>query len=62
MRARVVFTNEAGEESVENVRWTDEIAEAEGMTDEEADAMERELSTVGRYHLNADRCIWRERT
>jgi hypothetical protein len=37
-----------------NVRHTDEIAEAEGMTDQQICRMEAELKQVGRYWLNAD--------
>ena len=52
MKARILYTDpETGHESEENIRYTDEIAEADGMTDEELAAMENELRSAGRYHL-----------
>ncbi len=58
MKVRIEFTNEAGEISEENVRWTDEIAEAQGMSDEEFEKMESELRSPGRYWIDAQRCAY----
>ena len=59
MKARIEFTNEHGETTMENVRWTDEIAEAEGMTEAEAARMEEQLRSPGRYWLSVNRCAYR---
>jgi hypothetical protein len=40
-----------------NVRYTDEIGESEGMTDQQISAMEDEIKSVGRYWLDADRYV-----
>lgn len=62
MRVRIQYTNEAGEMTLENVRWADEIAEAEGMTDAQAEAMEAELQASGRYWIDGARCAYAERS
>ena len=41
------------DDAVINVRYTDEIGEANAMTDDEIDAMECELKRVGRYWIDA---------
>lgn len=41
-------------ETEENIRWTDEIGEAEGMTEAEIAAMEEEILKVGRFWLAND--------
>lgn len=56
MKVRIIRTQDDGRETEENVRYTDEVGEAEGMTDAQIDAMERELKTAGRFWLSATRC------
>ncbi len=58
MRVQIEFINEAGEASQENIRWSDEVAEAEGMSDEEFEKMEAELRASGRYWINGQRCAY----
>lgn len=58
MRVKIIVTDPiTGIETVENVCWTDEVAEAEGMDDAEADAMEAQLRKVGRFYLSAERLL-----
>lgn len=54
MRCRIV---RASDEYELNIRDTDAIGEAEGMTDEQIDAMEETLRRDGRYWLDADRIV-----
>ncbi len=55
MRVTIYYVDpDTNEEKIENVRYTDEIAENENMTDEEADYMENCLKTNGRFYLNCN--------
>ena len=52
-KARILYTDPStGNEIEENIRHTDEIGEAEGMTDAQIFRMEDELRKTGRYHLS----------
>ena len=55
MRVTIMRLRDDATEHVENVRYTDEIAEDEGMSDADFEAMTAELQQVGRYWLAADR-------
>jgi len=41
-----------------NIRYTDEIAEEEEMSDIELDEMENGLRTMGRWYLDSNRMIF----
>jgi hypothetical protein len=47
-----------GAEIEQNIRYTDEIAEHYGMSDEELARMDHELKQIGRYHIDGETCIW----
>jgi hypothetical protein len=49
---------EDGAEILQNIRYTDEIAEHYGMSDDELARMDGELKHAGRYHIDAQTCIW----
>jgi hypothetical protein len=50
MRCNVFYVDPlTGRESLNNVRDTDELAQDNGLSDEQADAMEEELRTKGEY-------------
>ncbi len=58
MKVRVEYINEFGEASQENIRWWDEVAEAAGMSDAEADAFEAELIKSRRAWIDGSRCAY----
>ena len=58
MRVVIYRTDlESGRELVENIRHTDEVAESESYSDEEANQMEILLRQRGIYYLGNDRFI-----
>lgn len=61
MKVRIEYTDEAGETTLENIRYSDEIGEAFCMSDEQADEMDRELRNPGRYWIDAQRCAYAQK-
>jgi hypothetical protein len=52
MRCNVFHVNQTtGAETLNNVRHTDELTEANGFSDEEADAMEAALRATGEFRI-----------
>ena len=59
MKCRIMWTRpDDGAEIKQNIRYTDEIAENYGMSDEELARMDHELKQTGRYHIDAQTCLW----
>ena len=58
MRCNIIHIDpDTCNETIENVRYTDEIGEHEGLTDQEIDEMEIQLKQLGWFYLEPQRRV-----